>query len=217
MTDQRTIEDRLREEYFQLLPDIRRVTEQLEAEVRYCVLPILRTLDKYEQLVVTSRMKECESAIDSLRRRKQGATFDRDWPRLYTLTDLKDLAGVRVLAFPRRRVTEVDQGLRKRFRSWKADAVPGLDENDQPRAFKYYGYCKEASAKVRGEYQVASMLIGLFMGVEHSAIYKPAPELRGAVLELGIKQRRKEVYDALRAFDEEFEAVISRASFGGSD
>jgi ppGpp synthetase/RelA/SpoT-type nucleotidyltranferase len=137
MTDQRTIEDRLREEYFQLLPDIRRVTEQLEAEVRYCVLPILRTLDKYEHLVVTSRMKECESAIDSLRRRKQGATFDRDRPRLYTLTDLKDLAGVRVLAFPRRRVTEVDQGLRKRFRSWKADAVPGLDENDQPRAFKY--------------------------------------------------------------------------------
>jgi hypothetical protein len=44
MTDERTIEDRLREEYSLLLPDIRRVTEQLESEVRYCVLPILRTL-----------------------------------------------------------------------------------------------------------------------------------------------------------------------------
>src|SRR5438876_9899157 len=31
----RTIEDRLREEYFVLLPEIRRVTEQLEAEARY--------------------------------------------------------------------------------------------------------------------------------------------------------------------------------------
>jgi hypothetical protein len=225
MTDPRTIEDRLREEYSLLLPDIRRVTEQLEAEVRYCVLPILRELNKYEHLVVKSRIKECETAIDSLRRRRgfvadegarqESATFDRDRPTLYALTDLKDLAGVRVLAFPRRRVTEVDEELRKRFGSWEPDPVPGLGPSDHPRALKYYGYCEEASAKVRGEYQVASMLIGLFMEAEHSAIYKPAPELKGAVLELGIKQRRKEVYDALRAFDEEFEAIISRTSPGG--
>ena len=127
------------------------------------------------------------------------------------------MAGVRVLAFPRRRVTQVDQELRRRFGSWEPDPVPGLGQNDEPRALKYCGYCKEASTKIRGEYQVASILIGLFMEAEHSAIYKPAPELRGAVLEQGIKQRRKAVYDALRAFDEEFEDVISRALPGGSD
>src|SRR5882724_8626738 len=43
---ERTIEDRLREEYFVLLPEIRRVTEQLEAETRYHVLPICRELEK---------------------------------------------------------------------------------------------------------------------------------------------------------------------------
>jgi hypothetical protein len=189
MTDQRSIEDRLREQYFQLLPDIRRVAEQLEMEVRYCVLPILRTLNKYEHLVVRTRIKDCESAIDSLKRRPlvdpntgerlgEGKTFDRDRPTLYSLTHLNDLAGVRLLAFPRRRVTEVDQELRKRFESWQSDPVPGLEEGDPPRAFKYYGYCKEASTKVRGEYQVASMLIGVFMEVEHPAIYKPAPNSR---------------------------------------
>ncbi len=115
MTNQRAIEDRLREEYSLLLPDIRRVTEQLEVEVRYCVLPILRTLNKYEHLVVKSRIKDCESAINSLGRRPladprtgerlgEGKTFDRDRPALYTLTSLKDLAGVRVLAFPTRRI-----------------------------------------------------------------------------------------------------------------
>jgi hypothetical protein len=61
----------------------------------------------------------------------------------------------------------------------------GLDQSDQPRAFKYYGYCKEASTKIRGEYQVASMLISLFMEVEHPAIYKPAPELKAVLLEPG--------------------------------
>lgn len=63
----RSIEDRLREEYFVLLPEIRRVTEQLEAEVRYHILPILRGLEQYEQVIVKSRIKECESALDALR------------------------------------------------------------------------------------------------------------------------------------------------------
>lgn len=135
MTDQRTIEDRLREEYSLLLPDIRRVTEQLESEVRYCVLPILRTLNKYEQLIVKSRIKECESAIDSLRRKPlvdpetgeqlgEGKTFDRGRPTLYTLTYLNDLAGVRVLAFPRRRVTEVDQSYANDSNRGKATRSP---------------------------------------------------------------------------------------------
>jgi len=208
MTDRRTIKDRLREEYFDLLPEIRRVTEHLEAVVRYRVLSILRTLKDYERLAVTSRIKECESAIDSLRRRQEGGTFDPDG--LYTLTDLKDLAGARVLAFPWPRVREVDEELRKGFESWQSDPVPGLGQGGKPRAFKYYGYCEEASTKVRGEYQVASLLIGRFMEAEHSPIYKAAPELKGLVGNQEMKQRRKEVYDALSAFDEEFEALISR-------
>lgn len=117
MNDERTIEDRLREEYFELLPVVGRVAAELEAEVRYAVLPICRRLDKYERLLVTSRIKECESALDALRRRQQGGTFDRDRPALYTLANLNDLAGVRVLVCPKGRLPEIDQELRKRFTS----------------------------------------------------------------------------------------------------
>jgi hypothetical protein len=53
----------LREEYFDLLPDIRRVADELEAEVKHCLVPISLRLDKYERLLVTSRVKECESAL----------------------------------------------------------------------------------------------------------------------------------------------------------
>jgi len=84
----RTIEDQLREEYFTLLPDIRRISEQLEAEVRYHLLPISRKLTELERLVVRSRVKDCESALEKLRSRQEGATFDRDRPELYTLTSL---------------------------------------------------------------------------------------------------------------------------------
>ena len=85
MTDNRTIEDRLREQYFDLLPDIRRLAEHLEAEEKYLILPIRCKLDRYEQVTVTSRVKDCDSAVDSLRRKQEGATFDTEQPTLYTL------------------------------------------------------------------------------------------------------------------------------------
>jgi hypothetical protein len=45
----RTIEDRLREEYFQLLPEIRRVAGRLQTQINYQLLPISNALEPYEQ------------------------------------------------------------------------------------------------------------------------------------------------------------------------
>jgi hypothetical protein len=161
MTDNRTIEDRLREEYFSLLPDIRRVAEQLEAEVKYLLLPTLGKLDRYEQVIVTSRIKDCDSAVDSLRRRQEPRRFDTDEPTRYSLRPLPDLAGVRVLAFPSSRFTEVDRVVREKFVAWKLDAVPGLGDGESPLAFKCCAYC-EPSDRVRGEIQTVPMLVALF-------------------------------------------------------
>ncbi len=201
----RTIEDRLREEYFQLLPEIRRVAGHLEAQINYHLLPIANSLEKYEQLIVNSRIKECESAVDALRRRSQeGATFHNDQPDLYTLVNLKDLAGLRILVFPRKRIPEVDRVLRGIFPSWISDPV---QVEGEALALKYHGY-SEVSEHVRAEYQIVSMLTGLFWEVEHSAIYKPAPRLRSVARSLAIRQRSKEVFDALNAFEDEFESLI---------
>lgn len=76
----RTIEDRLREEYFELLPEIGRVRQQLESEIRYYTRLISCRLDKYQRLQVTSRVKECGSAVDALRRRQESRIFDPDEP-----------------------------------------------------------------------------------------------------------------------------------------
>ncbi|HEY6292340.1 MAG TPA: hypothetical protein VI455_12390 [Terriglobia bacterium] len=182
------------------------MAEHVEAEVKYGVLPVSHRLSKYEQLVVTSRVKECESAPDALRRRQVFGTFDTDRPTSYSLTDLKDLAGVRILAFPSSRLADINRVLRKRFPSWQADPVV---ENGRLLAFKYSGYC-QASDKVRGEYQIVSTLIGLFWEVEHAAIYKPAPELKGIARDVGVRERISEAYRALGAFEEEFEAQIAQ-------
>jgi ppGpp synthetase/RelA/SpoT-type nucleotidyltranferase len=202
---ERTIEDRLREEYFDLLPAIRRVAQQLEAEIRYHLLPISKKLNKYERLVVTSRVKDCESAVQKLHRGRgrEGATFDSDHPERYSLRSLKDLAGVRVMAFPPSRLMEIDSTLRKIFH-WKPDPIK---QDGEMLAFKYHGYCK-ANRTVRGEYQIVSMLTGLFWEVEHSAMYKPDPRLRGVARHVEMNRCRKDVLHALRAFEEEFEDLL---------
>lgn len=199
----------MREEYFDLLPDVRRVSDELEAEVRHCLVPRSLRLDKYERLVVTSRVKECESALDSLRRRQEGATFDSGRPELYSLGSLNDLAGVRVLAFPRKRGAEANRELRERFSSWTADPVPGYDESDEPLALKYFGYCR-ASARIRAKFQVVPMLTALFWEVEHSVIYKPSPRLKGVARSLEMQQRTREVFKALKGFEDEFANLIRR-------
>lgn len=206
----RTVEDRLREEYFSLLPEISRVTEFLETKVRYTVLPLLSSLDEHEQIYVVSRAKACDSAVDALRRRQETRLFDQERPEAYSLKSLRDLAGVRVLAFPRVRLSEVDDLVRRDFPSWEADHVPATDRDVDPLAFKYSGTC-EASGEIRGEIQVVSMLIGHFWDVEHSAIYKPAPRYKGVAQSLAMQERTEEVYRSLRAFEDEFAREIERA------
>lgn len=206
---ERTVEDRLREEYFTLLPDIRRVVGELEAEVKHCLLPISLRLDKYERLVVTARVKECESAIDSLRRDQQFATFNRKRPERYALDSLNDLAGIRVAAFPRSRFEEAGRKLRKRFPFWTPAPVPGDRGENEPLALKYHGYCK-ASGKIRAEVQIVPMLTALFWEVEHSVIYKPSPRLKGVAGSWEMQQRTRDVLKALKAFEDEFANLIRR-------
>ena len=166
-------------------------------------------------MIVTSRVKDCESALGALRRRQEGKTFDADKPDSYTLTDLKDLAGIRVLAFPRDRWLEANNALRQRFSLWTADPVLSDDGDDEPLAFKYHGFCA-TSATIRGEVQIAPRLVGMFWEVEHSAIYKPSPELVGVVKTAEMKKLKGEVLAALKAFDNEIERLVRSAPVSNS-
>lgn len=202
----RSIEDKLREEYFELLPIVRRITEHLEAEVRYQLIPILKNLWSYERFEVTSRVKDCESAINALRRRQEGSLFDTDHPEKYCLTQLKDLTGVRILVFPRGLIERVDKCIREYFNTWEPDHVPGYNEDDDYQALKYFGFCSPED-NVFGEVQIVPMLTGLFWKVEHEAIYKPQPEFKGIANSFEMRERIQEVLDALKSFEEVFERL----------
>lgn len=202
------VEDKLRAEYFDLLADIRSVTEELETRVRYAVLEFLVNREDFEFITVKSRVKECQSAIDSVRRRQEGNAFDDSLIDTYTLTMLKDLAAVRLLVFPTSKVADIDTVLKQTFCEWESDPVYDDGEPRQLLAHKYCGYC-ESNKRVMGEYQIVPMLIGLFWDVEHSAIYKPVPRLEGIARSLPMRQQKENVYSALIDFAEEFEKLLS--------
>lgn len=203
---ERTIEDRLREEYFDLLPEIQRVLWQLEAEIRFYTLPILHSLKKPEQLVVRSRVKDCESALGTLGRisgKGEGRRFDPARSGEYSMLNLPDLAGVRILVFPNRRLNEVDSALRAHFSGWTERPV--MDDKGVILAPKYYGLCPHASSTVRGEYQIVPMLLGLFWEVEHSAMYK----FRAVASSKEMRDRRADVEKSLSAFEAGIELFLS--------
>ncbi len=206
---QRTVEDLLRAEYFDLLPEARSVVEELATEVRHWLLPFNLQLSPYERLQITSRIKECQSAIDALRRRQEGGTFDRGSPEKYSLASLNDLAGVRVLVFPRDRIEKIDSCLQSKYSDWTSDPVPGLENSDKHLALKYHGYCS-SSSKVRGELQILPLLTGLFWEVEHSSLYKPTPELKGMERSLQMREQTRKVLKSLEEFEETFQAIVKQ-------
>ena len=62
-------EDWLREEYFALIPHLKRIVVSLETRVRHELLLVIAHLKKFERIVVASRIKDCESAITTLRQK----------------------------------------------------------------------------------------------------------------------------------------------------
>jgi ppGpp synthetase/RelA/SpoT-type nucleotidyltranferase len=206
--DGRTIEDQLRGEYFELLPHIRRVTDEVETEIRYLLLPVMRNLESHEKIVVKSRVKDCESAIGTLRRHAEYYRFEEPISGQPSLRSLKDLAGVRILAFPKRRVIEIDEVLRDRFCNWIADPVPALPDSADVLALKYHGFCNP-HCHVTAEIQLISMLVGLFWEVEHGALYKPGERLRQVEISTKMQKHYSDVIRALSSFEQKFEAIAT--------
>jgi len=212
MSELRTVEDRLRAEYFELIPDMQRTLVALEADVRHYLLPVMIALNRYEQVRIAARLKECESAVDSLRRRQRAGVFDLESVGAYSLSSLRDLVAVRVLVFPSYRREQVHAALLPLLSERTSDPVRGIEPGDVPVALKYFGRCNSALTTLTAEVQIVSSLIGSFWEVEHSALYKTSPNLQGVLLSSRMKARQSAVLSALREFETEFERLIGEAA-----
>lgn len=212
MTELRTVKDRLRAEYFELVPSMQRTLVALEADVRHLLLPVMIALDRYEQVRIVSRLKECESAVDALRRRQEARVFDPEKVETYSLSALHDLVGIRVLVFPSQRAAQVHAALRPLLSNWSENPFKDTEPEELPIARKFYGRSPSAATEITAELQIVSSLIGSFWDVEHAAVYKTSPNLQGVMASPRMKERYRSVLAALREFEGEFERLVREAS-----
>jgi ppGpp synthetase/RelA/SpoT-type nucleotidyltranferase len=193
----------LREEYFDLLPELVKVQQLMEAKIRWHLRNITYTLKKHQRIEIESRIKDCNSAINALKRRQQSRSFEDN--KSYYLKTLKDLVGFRVLVFPPSLITSVNEIIISKFRGWKPDHYK-LDE--KIICNKYDGIVK-SKLKIRCEIQIISLLTGAFWDVEHFALYKPDPAYKGIKENLTMRRLGDEVLTKLAEFAKEFENLIS--------
>jgi len=181
MTQIRTVEDWLRAEYFELVPEMHRTLVALDCEVRHNLLPLTLSLEQHEQIRIVSRLKDCGSAVDALRRRQEARDFNPQKLETYSLFTLRDLVGIRILVFPSQRMEQVHSALLPILSAWSSDPVPGIEPADAPIALKYFGRSEASGTKITAEIQIVSSLVGSFWEVEHSALYKTRPDLQGVI------------------------------------
>jgi len=94
---------------------------------------------------------------------------------------------------------QIDELIAQQLPDWQPDPIK---ISGRLLALKYCGYLEPRSI-ICAEYQIVSMLIGLFWEVEHDSLYKPSLDLKG--LAPIMEDTTKTVYDALDKFEEEFD------------
>ncbi len=113
-------ESLLRQEYSDLLPELVKVQQLLDAKIRWYLKDIIFSLKKkHQRIEIESRVKDCNSAISALRRRQQSRSFEKNG--YYSLTNLKDLVGFRILVFPPSLIKPVKKIITSKFCTWKTD------------------------------------------------------------------------------------------------
>lgn len=194
------IENDLRNEYIQLKPSLLKIHRLLEAQIGWYLKDLIYTLENYQRIEVKYRIKDCESAIASLKSKQQ---FGFDEERKYTLRNLKDLVGARILVFPSTLITEVNKEILSKFPSWNTDH----DSHGGTIVWKYDGHLENQI--VRSEIQIVSMLTGLFWEVEHFTLYKPHSAYRGIKKDPKMMRLYEEALNKLSEYETAFENYLN--------
>ncbi len=207
MNASRSIEDLLREQYFRLLPKIELANAHVQAQLLTFLLPFRDSMSSYERIEIRHRIKACESAVAALRIRQEGGTFDLDRAGDYSLLNLHDLVGSRILAFPKSLATSINNEFARHSADWNQDHE--YSENGEKLLFmyKYHGTLLKDN-EIPVEIQIMPMLAGLFSDVEHDALYKPKEDYKGIARSLEMRIIRSEVLHVLDRFEQAFEAYV---------
>ena len=152
------IEKWIQEEYKNLRPALNKLRKKVKKEIRTCLSDFTQSLEPWQRIEIRSRIKECNSAIDSLRKRN-----------FHTLNDLVDLVGIRIVVFPASLAEKVEGVLIDYFKTLVPDHY-FYAKNEI--AFRKYNGLTDDTTKIKCEIQIMPEILYSLVEVEHDFFYK---------------------------------------------
>lgn len=212
MLTQKDIEAKLVREYFDERPIYEKIINIAKPQIEFKLIEIRINKKPWERIEVTARVKELASALNKIRRQREG--------RIYEETDslrmLNDMAALKIKVFPNTYLQSVDEIINNLFHGLEADHQPPeqTDEKnyDLIERLKYVVKLQpEYGIDVRFEIQIVPFLLDAFIDVEHDIIYKPGEELPSKeIIERHMKHPKAVAIGSLISFAKEFSEILEK-------
>jgi len=212
MLTQKDIEAKLLREYFDNRPVYEKIINIARPQIEYNIIDLRIQKKPWERIDVIARVKEFSSALDKLKRQREGRILEET----DSFSTLNDMAALKIRVFPNMYLQVVDDKINTLFHDLIPDhKPPGITSGqnyDLIERLKYRAKLQsEYSIDFRFEIQIVPFLLDAFIDVEHDIIYKPGEGLPSKeMIELHMKHPKAAAIAALISFSKEFSEILEK-------
>jgi ppGpp synthetase/RelA/SpoT-type nucleotidyltranferase len=212
MLTQKDIEAKLVREYFDYRPIYEKIINIAKPQIEYKLIDIRINKKHWERIDVISRVKELASALDKLKRGREGRILEET----DSFSMLNDMAALKIKVFPNKYLQSVDEIINGFFHVIEADHQPpkqtdGENYNLIERLKYVVKLQSEYGIDIRFEIQIVPFLLDAFIDVEHDIIYKPGEGLPSKeIIELHMKHPKAVAIGSLISFAKEFSEILEK-------
>lgn len=194
------IESQLQLNYLKIANELFQAKEYIEIEIKHTLKTLLLEPVHANKILISSRVKDCNSAITSLKMKEEGGVFRDD--KKYLITQLNDLVGLRISFFPLTLLERVKPQLLSYLKNnFEQTVEPDDSSIGNYNIYKFRGIHNKFS-KFACEIQLIPMLISKFWDVEHDAFYKPANPHDAPPMKKAYDKVIESLYDFEKTYEE---------------
>lgn len=212
MLTQKDIEAKLLREYFDSRPVYEKIISIAKPQIEYKLINVRINKKPWERIEVLARVKEFSSALDKLKKIKEGRILEE----IYSFNMLKDMAALKIIVFPNKFLASANEIIRSLFYDLEADHQPPEKFDgtnyDHIERLKYVAKLQpEYGIDTRFEIQIVPFLLDAFIDVEHDIIYKPGEGLPSKkIIERHMKHPKAVAIGSLISFAKEFSEILEK-------
>jgi len=212
MFTQADIEAKLLREYFDNCQIYEKIINIVKPQIEYKLIKLRFEKKPWERIDVIARVKEFASALDKLKRQREGRILEPT----DSLRSLNDMAALKIRVFPNIHLVSVDEIINGLFDNLEPDHQ--FSEKTGEKNYEFIERLKytaelplEYSINIKFEIQIVPYLLDAFMDLEHDIIFKAGEGLPSKkIIERYMKHPRSAAIASLISFAKEFSENLEK-------